>query len=74
MGARYRADMLIRDVLTSHQDAARVFARHGLACPSCLAADMETLGAVAHMHDVELETLIAELNALPEESAAEEVG
>ncbi|MBE0416511.1 MAG: DUF1858 domain-containing protein [Coriobacteriia bacterium] len=65
---RYTADMLIQDVLTSHPGAAAVFERHGLACKSCLAAGMETLGAVAHMHDVSVESLIAELDALPDSS------
>lgn len=63
---RYRADMLIQDVLTSHPAAAEVFGRHGLACSSCFAADLETLEAVAQMHDVSVEALIAELEALPE--------
>ncbi len=61
----YTPDMLIRDVLTSNRGAAEVFARHGLGCPSCLAVDMETLAAVAHMHEVDVESLIAELDALP---------
>jgi hybrid cluster-associated redox disulfide protein len=68
---RYSADMLIQDVLTSHPHAAAVFERHGLACGSCFAADMETLAAVAHMHDVAVESLIAELDALPEPSEKE---
>ncbi len=63
--SRYNPEMLIQDVLTSHPQAASVFARHGLACPSCLAADIETLQAVASMHDVSVDTLIAELDALP---------
>ena len=71
MAGRYEPDMIIRDVLISNQAAAEVFIRHGLACPSCLAAEMETLSAVAHMHGVEVETLIAELEALPHESNEE---
>jgi hybrid cluster-associated redox disulfide protein len=60
----YRRDMLIRDVLTSHQGAAAVFERHNLGCPSCLAAEMETLSSVATMHDISVDVLIDDLNAM----------
>lgn len=60
----FTADMPIRDVLTSHPEAAGVFERLGLGCPSCLAADMETLSSVASMHDITLEALLKDLNAL----------
>ena len=70
--ARYRPDMLIQDVLMSHPAAASVFERHGLGCPSCIGADMETLEAVAHMHDVSVSDLIAELEALPQLQEKEE--
>ncbi len=69
--AGYHPDMCIRDVLMSHPDAPSVFERHGLACSSCLAAEMESLGAVAHMHDVPVEALIEELEALAHTSIEE---
>lgn len=62
---RYTADMLIQDVLASHPDAVAVFERHGLACPSCFGASMETLEAVAVMHEVPVEQLLRELHDLP---------
>jgi hybrid cluster-associated redox disulfide protein len=70
--ARFTSDTLIRDVLVSTPDAADVFDRHGLACPSCLAAGMESVGAVASMHDVSVTMLLAELNDLPAGPAEEE--
>jgi hybrid cluster-associated redox disulfide protein len=63
-------DMLIRDVLTAHPESTAVFERHGLACAGCLAADMETLSSVASMHDITLDVLLRDLNALV---SAEEV-
>lgn len=66
------SDMLIRDVLVGHPEAADVFERHGLACASCLASGMETVSAVASMHDVSVEALLAEINALPASTAQEE--
>lgn len=68
---RYSPDMLIQDVLMSHPGVTAIFERHGLACGSCFAADMETLQAVAHMHEVSVETLIAELDSLPDPSEEE---
>jgi hybrid cluster-associated redox disulfide protein len=62
---RYSADMLIQDVLMSHPGVPAIFERYGLACGSCFAADLETLQSVAHMHDVSVQSLIAELDALP---------
>ncbi len=60
-------DTLIREVLVSYPDAADVFERHGLACASCLASGMETVSAVAAMHDVSVDALLAELNELPDQ-------
>ncbi len=60
----FKPETPIRDVLTSHPEATTVFLRHGLGCPTCLAADMETLSSVASMHDIGLELLLADLNAL----------
>jgi hybrid cluster-associated redox disulfide protein len=62
--AAYTSDMLIRDVLLSDEAAPAVFERHGLACCHCLAAEMETLAAVASMHEIPVDVLLADLNAL----------
>jgi hybrid cluster-associated redox disulfide protein len=67
----FTVDTLIRDVLIAHPEAADVFERHGLACPSCLAAGMESISAVASMHDVSVSALLAELNDLPAPPAEE---
>jgi hybrid cluster-associated redox disulfide protein len=70
--SRFTPDTLIQDVLISRPDAADVFERHGLACPSCLAAGMESVAAVASMHEVSVSALLAELNDLPDGPAEEE--
>jgi len=62
--AAYTRDTLIRDVLNSLEGSAAVFERYSLGCPMCLAADMETLASVATMHDIPVDGLIADLNAL----------
>lgn len=63
---RITADMLISDVLAACPGSAAVFERHGLACPACLASGMESLSAVATVHDVSLDALIADLDRLAE--------
>jgi hybrid cluster-associated redox disulfide protein len=60
----YTRETLIREVLTAHAEAASVFEKHGLACAACLGADMESLSSVASMHDIPLDDLLADLNAL----------
>jgi hybrid cluster-associated redox disulfide protein len=69
---RFTPDTLIREILVSSPDAATIFERHGLACASCLAAGMESVAAVASMHDVPTDALLAELNDLPQAPAKEE--
>lgn len=64
--AAFTSDMLIRDALLASDGAAEVFARHGLGCAHCMAAEMETLAAVASMHELSVEALIEDLNALPD--------
>jgi hybrid cluster-associated redox disulfide protein len=63
---------MIREVLVGHPEAADVFERHGLACASCLASGMDTVSAVALMHDVPVDALLEELNQLSDSSAPEE--
>ena len=70
--AEITRETMIRDVLVSRPGAAEVFDRHGLACASCLASGMDTVSAVANMHDVSVDALLAELNALNEPQAQEE--
>jgi hybrid cluster-associated redox disulfide protein len=60
----YTRDMLIRDVLTSHEGVSVVFERHGLGCAQCIGADMETLAAVASMHEISVDVLLDDLNDL----------
>jgi len=61
---RCTRETVIRDVLTSQEGSAAVFERYGLGCAVCLGADMETLASVATMHDILVDDLINDLNAL----------
>lgn len=68
----FTSDMLIRDVLNHSPATAEVFERHGLACASCMGSQLETVSAVASMHEVDVEMLLLELNALPAGGAEKE--
>jgi hybrid cluster-associated redox disulfide protein len=60
----FTRDMVIRDALLLSEGASEVFLRHGLGCGHCMAAEMETLAAVASMHEISVDVLLADLNAL----------
>lgn len=68
---RITADSLISEVLACGPDVLAVFERRGLGCPSCLAAGMETVSAVASMHEVPLDDLLDELNGVRAEPGEE---
>ncbi len=70
--AEFTSDMLIRDVLNHSPDTALVFERYGLACASCIGSQLDTVSAVASMHEVDVAALLVELNALPVGGAEEE--
>lgn len=67
---RFTSEMLIRDALLAHPGAATVFDQHGLPCASCMAADMETVVAVASSHGSSVQDLLRDLNALDTEGEA----
>jgi len=70
--AEFTSDMLIRDVLNHSPATAAVFERRGLACASCMGSQLETVAAVASVHEVDVASLLVELNALSADSAEEE--
>ena len=54
-------DMSILKVILKHPCTERVFAAHGMACATCMAAD-ETVETGAQMHSVDVQRLLSELN------------
>lgn len=59
---QYTADTVISDVLRAEPSKATVFEAFGLGCAGCLAAGMETISAVAGMHEVSVDALLHALN------------
>lgn len=59
------ADSLIEEVVQRLPRSAEVFARFGMDCQGCTAAERETVGQGAERHGANLTRLLATLNALP---------
>lgn len=56
-------DMRIVDVLQIKPDSARVFGSYGMGCIHCLLAHQETVEEAAAAHGVDLDEMLAQLNA-----------
>ncbi len=56
-------DMRIIDVLQIKPEAARVFSSYGMGCIHCLMVHQETVEEAAAVHGVDVEEMLAQLNA-----------
>ena len=56
-------EMRVNDILALNCDLMEVFANHGRPCLGCPGANMETLEEAADGHGVDLDLLLADLNA-----------
>jgi hybrid cluster-associated redox disulfide protein len=57
------AEMLVQEVLLRYPPTLSVFRRYGFPCPACMASVYENVSQVAIMLDVDLASLLADLNA-----------
>ena len=57
-------DMRIVDVFQVKPQAAQVFGRYGMGCIHCLLAHQETVEEAAAVHGVDVDEMLAQLNAL----------
>jgi hybrid cluster-associated redox disulfide protein len=55
-------DMIITDILRRYPSTLSVFEKYGLHCCECQVADFEQLEHGAGVHNVELGSLLDELN------------
>jgi len=62
-------DMSILEALQAHPRAKEIFVKHGMACLSCMGAVEESIEAGAQMHGIDINTLLEELNQLPEKNS-----
>ncbi len=61
-------DTKIMEVVQNHPESIAVFQNHGLGCVGCMLANFETLGEGAMAHGIDIDTLLEDLNNLPDET------
>ena len=57
-------DMIIGEILTQKPEAAEVLLSMGMHCLGCPSARGETLAQACEVHGVDVEEIIAQINAL----------
>ncbi len=56
-------DMRIEEIVAEHPETVRIFFKHGLMCIGCAAAQFESLAQGAMAHGIDVDALVADLNA-----------
>lgn len=56
-------DMGLLEIVQAHPETVEVFQRYGLGCLGCAAARFENLEAGAKVHGIDVEQMVADLNA-----------
>jgi hybrid cluster-associated redox disulfide protein len=69
MEKRFTRDMTTLEALQAHPRSREVFMRFGMTCVNCMGAQMESIEVGARMHEIDVEELLEELNALEGEEA-----
>ena len=64
--AKVTKSMLIGELLTVDPNIAPILMRAGMHCLGCPSSQMETLEEAAAVHDIEIDLLLARLNAFLE--------
>ena len=59
-------DMIIADLVAIDQNIIVILMRAGMHCIGCPSSQMETLEEAAAVHDIEIDLLLARLNAFLE--------
>ena len=64
--AGFTSEMTIQEILRTTPGAAKVLSSFHLGCLGCMGAQHETLEQGAMAHGLDVEELLAALNALPD--------
>ena len=59
-------EMIVTEVLNLHEDAGMILMRAGLGCAGCPSAGHKTLEQAGAAHHVDVDAVVAEINALLE--------
>ena len=63
----FTKDTPIIDALRFNSQARQIFSAHGMGCIGCMGSLTETIENGAKMHDIDLEALLKELNAMEQQ-------
>ena len=63
-------EMSITDIVLDHPEVVPVFMKHGMGCVGCMSAQYESLDQGAEVHGIDVELLVADLNAALEADSA----
>ncbi|MEL7622156.1 MAG: DUF1858 domain-containing protein [Clostridiales bacterium] len=63
-------DMAITDIVANFPEVVPVFREYGMGCIGCMAARFENLAQGAEVHGIDVDQLLADLNAAAEEKQA----
>lgn len=63
---KVKDDNYISEVLTGKKGAAEIFMSYGSHCLSCVNTTVKTVADMAQKHEVDLVTLLEQLNSLPD--------
>lgn len=63
-------DLTISQVLETNPETAKVFVKHGMHCLGCFIATGETVEQACEAHGLDADSLIKELNEVPQKQEA----
>lgn len=64
-------EMSIREAIEAHPEIAPVFIQHGMGCLGCAIASFESIEEGALAHGIDVDALIADLNAAISDNSEE---
>ncbi|HEY6872724.1 MAG TPA: DUF1858 domain-containing protein [Geobacteraceae bacterium] len=64
MSEKITKDMTFAQVMRMHPDVVKVFAKYNLGCIGCMGAQAESLAQGCAAHGLDVEAVLADLNAI----------
>ncbi|ADL12933.1 DUF1858 domain-containing protein [Acetohalobium arabaticum] len=69
---KIKKDMYVLDVLKEYPEVKKVLSDYGLSCSGCLGVDSAQIEEIAFNHEIDLESLLADLNKAVEKMEEKE--
>ncbi len=60
----FKKEMTIFEALRAHPRSREIFLKHGMTCINCMGAQMESIADGAHVHELDADLIVRELNDL----------